>query len=40
MTYLYWLLMWFEALLGLKINLEKSELIDVGRVTKCQRVRQ
>ena len=24
--------MWFEAILGLKINLEKSELISVGRV--------
>ena len=32
MTYLSWLLMWFEACLGLKINLEKSELILVGRV--------
>ena len=32
MTYLSWLLMWFEACSGLKINLEKSELIPVGRV--------
>ena len=24
--------MWFEALSGLKINLEKSEIIPVGRV--------
>ncbi|RVW36937.1 hypothetical protein CK203_094919 [Vitis vinifera] len=32
MTYLSWLLMWFEACLGLKINLEKSELIPMGRV--------
>ena len=32
MTYLSWLLMWFEAYSGLKINLEKSELILVGRV--------
>ncbi|KAJ9681633.1 hypothetical protein PVL29_017839 [Vitis rotundifolia] len=32
MTYLSWLLMWFEAVSGLKINLEKSELIPVGRV--------
>ena len=31
-TFLSWLLMWFEALLGLKINLEKSELIPIGRV--------
>ena len=26
-TFLYWLLMWFEVMLGLKINLEKSEMI-------------
>ena len=32
MTYLSWLLMWFEACSGLKINLEKSELIPVDRV--------
>ena len=32
LTYLSWLLMWFEAVSGLKINLEKSELIPVGRV--------
>ena len=32
LTYLSWLLMWFEAVLGLRINLEKSELIPVGRV--------
>ncbi|RVW22037.1 putative mitochondrial protein [Vitis vinifera] len=32
LTYLSWLLMWFEAMLGLRINLEKSELIPVGRV--------
>ena len=32
MTYLNWLLMWFEACSGLKINLEKSELIPVGRM--------
>ncbi|RVW77972.1 hypothetical protein CK203_048254 [Vitis vinifera] len=32
MTYLSWLLMWFEACSGLRINLEKSELILVGRV--------
>ncbi|KAL6313847.1 hypothetical protein AAG906_010266 [Vitis piasezkii] len=30
MTYLYWLLMCFEAILRLKINLDKSELIPVG----------
>ena len=32
LTYLSWLLMWFEAVLGLRINLEKSELIPIGRV--------
>ena len=32
LTFLSWLLIWFEALLGLKINLEKSELIPIGRV--------
>ena len=32
LTFLSWLLMWFESLSGLKINLEKSELIPIGRV--------
>ncbi|RVW37057.1 Translation initiation factor IF-2, chloroplastic [Vitis vinifera] len=32
LTYLSWLLMWFEVASGLRINLEKSELIPVGRV--------
>ena len=32
LTYLSWLLMWFEAVSGLRINLEKSELILVVRV--------
>ena len=32
MAYLSWLLMRFEACSGLRINLEKSELIPVGRV--------
>ena len=32
LTHLCWLLMWFEALSGLKVNMEKSELIPVGRV--------
>ncbi|RVW84765.1 LINE-1 retrotransposable element ORF2 protein [Vitis vinifera] len=31
-SHLCWLLMWFEAMLGLKINLEKSEVIPVGEV--------
>ena len=30
MTHLCWLLIWFEAILGLKINLDKSELYLVG----------
>ncbi|RVW29085.1 LINE-1 reverse transcriptase-like [Vitis vinifera] len=32
LLYLGWLLMWFEAISGLRANLEKSELIPVGRV--------
>ena len=32
MTHLCWILAWFEALSGLKINLEKSSLLLVGRV--------
>ena len=32
MTHLSWLLMWFGACSGLRINLEKSKLIPVGRV--------
>ena len=32
MTYLSWLLIWFEACSGLRINLEKNELIPMGRV--------
>ena len=32
MTNISWLLMWFEACSGLKINLEKCEVIPVGRV--------
>ena len=31
LMYLSWLLMWFEVISGLKINLTKSELILVGR---------
>ena len=36
MTYLSWLLMWFEACSGLRINLEKSEMIPVGRVLNIE----
>ena len=32
MTHLCWILAWFEALLCLNINLEKSSLLPVGRV--------
>ena len=32
MRYLSWILMWFEAILGLRINLDKIELILVGGV--------
>ena len=32
LTYLSWFLMWFKTVLRLRINLEKSELILVGRV--------
>ena len=32
MTYLSWLLMWFEVVSRLRINLEKRELIPVGSV--------
>ena len=32
MTYLSWLLMWFKVVSGLRINLEKSKLIPMGRV--------
>ena len=36
LTYLCWLLMLFEACSGLKINLEKSKLIPVGRVSNAE----
>ena len=32
MVHLMWLLMWFEALLWLKINRDKCEPIPIGRV--------
>ena len=31
-----WLFMWFEAILGLKINLENSELIPIGGAVNVQ----
>ena len=38
MTHLCWILAWFEALLGLKINMEKSSLLPVGRVEDVDRL--
>ena len=38
MTYLSWLLMWFEAILSLKINLDKSELIPIGKVSNVMKL--
>ena len=35
-TFLYWLLMWFETMLALKINLEKREIILVGEVDSLE----
>ena len=32
LKFLSWILMWFEAMLGLKINLTKSEIIPIGPV--------
>ena len=31
MSYLSWILVWFEALLGLRINLDKSSILPMGR---------
>ena len=36
LTHLFWLLMFFEACYGLKINLEKSEMFPVGRVSNAE----
>ena len=36
MTYLSWLLMWFEAISGLRINLDKSEILPIGRVENLE----
>ena len=38
MVYLCWLLMWFEAILGLKINLEKWELILIVGVALVEKL--
>ena len=36
MMFLSWVLMWFEAISGLRINLDKSELILVGGVENAE----
>ncbi|RVW88355.1 hypothetical protein CK203_040950 [Vitis vinifera] len=36
MTYLSWLLMWFETISGLRINLDKSEILPMGRVENVE----
>ena len=36
MMFLCWLLMWFEAISGLRVNLDKSKLIHVGRVENVE----
>ena len=36
LKYLSWILMWFEALSGLKINLNKSEVIPIGIVDNVE----
>ena len=38
MLYLGWTLMWFGAILGLRINLSKSEIIPVGRVANVAKL--
>ena len=36
LTYLSWILVWFEAAYGLRINLAKSEIIPVGEVEEIE----
>ncbi|KAJ9685997.1 hypothetical protein PVL29_015067 [Vitis rotundifolia] len=36
LTYLSWILVWFEAAFGLRINLTKSEIIPVGEVEEIE----
>ena len=38
LVYLNWILMWFEALSGLKINISKSVLLPVGSVSRTRRI--
>ena len=36
MMFLRWLLMWFEVISGLRVNMDKSELISVGGVENVE----
>ena len=36
MAYLSWILLWFEAVIGLRINLEKSSILLVGNVENLE----
>ena len=36
MDCLSWLLMWFEVISGLRINLDKSEILPVGKVENLE----
>ena len=36
MTSLRWLLMWFEVISGLRINLDESEILSMGRVENIE----
>ena len=36
LKFLSWILMWFEAMSGLKINLNKSEIIPIGPMAKVE----
>ena len=36
MIFLSWLLMWFEAILRLRINLDKSEILPMGSVENVE----
>ena len=36
MMFLWWLLMWFEAISGLRVNMDKNELISVERVENVE----
>ena len=38
MVYLNWILAWFEALSELRINLDKSFLLPMGRVDNAERL--